>query len=238
MLRAHSISETAYSNLTFSLTDSKKNIHLVVLTFNLTDEEFLKEFNGHILRTVKKLKVDKIEESELEKTIKEFFVELNWQLFSKFTRLEGNYEIGLSLAFILAIENRIYLVQFGRMLSGVLRKNKFEYIGKSWDNFKIKTKEDLFLLGSRDEDIHVKLYRTEIDEDSLFISIPSINVENLKKNIDCSNLRRKIRYMYRKQNFPYVILATKGFKITPKQVAIKKYWNKIRQFFKSKFSKK
>ena len=234
MLRIHSISETSFSNLTFNFSDRKSDTNIILLTFNLTDEDFLKEFNDHLLRAIKKLKLDKIEEPQLEKTIKEFFIELNWQLFSKFNRLEGNYEKGLSLAFVLSIENRIYVVQFGRMLSGVLRNNKFEYVGRSWENFSIKTKEDLFLLGSRDEDIHVKLYRTEMDKDSLFITIPSIVVENLKTNMDCSNLRRKIRYMYRKQKFPYVILATKDFKIIPKQVTIKKFWNSIRSIFKSK----
>ncbi len=227
MLRIHSLSETSFSNLTYSLSVRKQNINIILLTFNFTDEEFLKDFNGHILKALKKRKLESIEEPLLEKNIKEFFLELNWQLYSKFNRLEDNYEKGISLSFILSINNKIYVVEFGRMLSGILRKNKFEYVGRSWDNFIIKTKQDLFLLGSRDEDIHVKLYETELDDDSLFIAIPSIIIEDLKARVDCSNLRRKIRYMYRKQSFPYVILATRNFKIIPKQAAIKKFWNKF-----------
>jgi hypothetical protein len=224
MLRLHSISETSFSNLTFSMSDRKRNLNIILLTFNFTNESYLQEFNDHILRTLKKAKLESVDESSLEKAVKEFFVELNWQLFSKFTRLENNYERGVSLAFIVSLNNQVYVVEFGRMLSGVLRKNKFEYIGKNWDNFKIKTKEELFLLGSRDEDIHVKMFQTEIDDDSLFITVPSIIVEDLKDKIECSKLRRKIRYLYRKHKFPYVILSTKNFKIIPQQKGIKKFW--------------
>ncbi|KQC07439.1 MAG: hypothetical protein APR54_06045 [Candidatus Cloacimonas sp. SDB] len=227
MLRIHSISETSFSNLTFLLSDRKSKMNLILLTFNYTDEPFLHEFNTHILNSIKKLNLDNLEESVLEKNLKEFFVALNWQLFSKFCRLEGNYEKGISLAFILSIKHKIYVIEFGRMLSGVLRKNKFEYIGRSWENFHIKTKQELFLFGSRDEDIHVKIYQTEIDDDSLFIAIPSLVVEDMKSKIDVSNLRRKIRYLYRKQNFPYVILSTKNFKIIPQEAALKKAWRRF-----------
>jgi len=56
MLRVHSISETSYSNLTYSLSDRKRKMNIVLLTFNLTDEDYLRQFNSHILRNLKKLK--------------------------------------------------------------------------------------------------------------------------------------------------------------------------------------
>jgi len=227
MLRIHSISETSYSNLTYSFTNRKRKMNIVLLTFNLTDDSFLRRFNSHILKELKKMKLENVDENLREKTLKNFFVELNWQLFSKFNRLEDNYETGISLILLITVDDKIYFVEFGRMLSGVLKKGKFEYIGKNWENFFIKTKEELFLLGSRDEDIFAKIHFTEIDDKSLFITIPSFVVEQLKNNIDSSNLRRKIRYMYRKQKFPYVIFATKNFKIPSKESPVSKLWKNI-----------
>jgi len=87
----------------------------------------------------------------------------------------------------------------------------------------------LFLLGSRDEDIFVKVFKAELTDDTLFLALPSIMVEELKSNITCFNLRRRIRYLYRKQRFPYVILSTKGFKIIPKETVIGKIFHKFRK---------
>ncbi|MBN1948876.1 MAG: hypothetical protein JW784_03960 [Candidatus Cloacimonetes bacterium] len=226
MLRIISISDTSNSNITFSYADRERNLNILLLTFNLTDSAFLQELNEHILQKVKGNRLYDVSESDLESVLQELFIEMNWQLYAKFHRTE-TYECGVSLLLLVNLNKRCYLVQFGRLLCGRLKGHKLEYIGKKWDNFKIKTKADLFLLGSRDEDIFVKVITFEIPRKQMIIAIPSIYAEQLSSGINTGNIRRRIRRLYNKQPFSYFLLASEDFHYPKRSGFFYRVWRKI-----------
>ena len=226
MYKILDISDTNKSNLSYVNIFKNQNINIILLTYNLTDTKFLRSINSHLINNLCKLEIEMVPPEELESELTEFFIEQNWQLFSKFLDKE-NYEFGTSVILIITISEDIFIVQFGRMLCGIIKENKLEYIGKSWDNFKIKTKKDLFLLGSRDEDINVKINKPLLDKNSLLFSIPSLEADKIASGITILNIKRKIRKLFKIQSFPYVILCSQEFTSRERESWINKLWKKL-----------
>lgn len=213
MYYIYSLSESEKSNLAYYESDPAVDYQLLLLTFNLTDNEFLHEINQLIINLIEARNFKNIEQDNLDSAIKAFFIELNWQLFSKFNKNEKNFEFGTSIFFSVIKNDTLYFSQFGRMLCGFLKNNHIEQIGKKWDNFLIKTVEDVALLGSKDEDIFVKVKELSLNENELFFSVPSFQTEDLKGDMDIYQIKREIRRLYRRQHFPYIILSRNEIEI-------------------------
>jgi hypothetical protein len=102
-------------------------------------------------------------------------------------------------------------VRFGRLLAAKLHKDQLEYIGEKWDNFKVKSRKDLFLLGSRDEDIPVKVHNIKLKNDEYLFCLDSITAENMQeKGFNHLSLLENIREEYQNQPFPYFIISGKS----------------------------
>ena len=227
----HSSSKTEKSNLSYYESDIDKNYQLFCLTLNLTENSFLNEINDGIVQFVKDREFSQFEAGELDRELKDFFIDLNWQLFSKFNKNENNFEFGTSIFLGIVKDEGLKFVHFGRMLCGKLQNDKVVPLGKKWENVNIKTVEDLFLLGARDEDVFVKVLKTDLKDDDLFFTIPSFQTEELAEKIKTIHLKREIRKLYRRQHFPYLILSAKQINVPEEES-----WNK--NIFKRIFSKK
>lgn len=185
----------------------EKNI--ILLTHNLEDYPSLKKINAHILKRVMQLKLQDVMVEDLEKTLQEFFVELNWQLYSFFRKADTK-DFGTSLVLVIMLQDQIYLVRFGRLLVARLYKDQLEYIGEKWDNFKVKSRKDLFLLGSRDEDIHVKVHNIKLKNDEYLFCLDSMTAEKMQKTgFNHLSLLENIQEEYQKRPFPYFIISGK-----------------------------
>ena len=194
------------SNFVFVDFFKNQKLNLLLLTHNLEKSDFLDKINSFIMEKIIELKIDEIERNNIEEVLKEFFVELNWQLYAKFRKAISK-EFGLSLLLVIIYENEAFIVQFGRLLCGLLKNGKLSQIGRDWQNFAIKTKEELFLLGSKDENIDFDIYKVTLEKGSLLFALPSTEIENLEKlGINPLSLKENILTLYEKNKFPYFIL--------------------------------
>ncbi|MBN2829307.1 MAG: hypothetical protein JXR56_03180 [Candidatus Cloacimonetes bacterium] len=170
------------SNLFFTDYFPQSTNSFFLLTFNLNDNPFLKSVNAFILQEILKLKPNRIPEERIKDTLQEFFNELNWKINAQFNQSGETYK-GVSLCFIMKRDNRLYLVQFGRLACGLMKRSNFEEIGLSWDNYPIATVESLNRIGSIQEDIAVRVHSIVLEfSDSLFV-FPSPLIPTVKEVI-------------------------------------------------------
>ncbi len=199
-------SGTNKSNLTFTDFFPNQDFNLVLLTHNLEECEFLNGINSHILERLMFLNLEDVPKKELEKALKEFFIEINWQLYSKFRNIQ-TMEFGTSLLLMIIIKGDIYLVQFGRMLCGKITDGELEHIGNDWNNLAVKSKSDLFLLGAKDENIVTKIYKFKLEKGDIFFAIPSTKAEELKNiGINSLSIMENIKTLYNSEKFPFCII--------------------------------
>lgn len=227
MYHLYSFSETEKSILSYFESNLDEDFQLICLTLNLYDNLFLQDLNKLIVQMIKEKNFVQYPIKEIDKAMKEFFVELNWILYSKFNKQETNFEFGLSLFFGIIKKDKLYYTQFGRMLCGKLEQDVIIPLGKKWDNFNIKAVEDLFLLGSKDEDIFVKTMKLELNSEELFFAIPAFQTEELNTNNNIYTLKREIRKLYRRQHFPYVILSSTKIANLEKTPLYLKIWRNL-----------
>ena len=227
MYYVHSSSKTEKSNLSYYESDLDQDYQLYCLTLNLTENDFLNEVNDLIIESIKSKNFKQFSSNELKRELRDYFIDLNWQLYSKFSKNEDNFEFGISSFLGIVKDNMLYFVQFGRMLCGKLDNENIIPLGKKWDNVNIKTVEDLFLLGARDQDIFVKVLETSIFDEELFFTLPSFQTEELDKKIKTIHLKREVRKLYRRQNFPYLILSAKQIVIPEEPGWLTKLFYKI-----------
>ncbi len=182
-LIAHS--ETEKSNLVFTDFFPGQDINLILLTHNLEESEFLNQMNSHILERLMHLNLEDVPRKDLEQMLKEFFIELNWQLYSKFRNTQ-TMEFGISLLLMIIVKDEIYLVQFGRMLCGKIKNGELEFIGNDGKNLAVKSKLELYLLGAKDKNITTKIHTFKLECGEILFTIPSTKFEELNKAL-CRN---------------------------------------------------
>ncbi|HHE38762.1 MAG TPA: hypothetical protein ENL20_09345, partial [Candidatus Cloacimonetes bacterium] len=103
-------SSTNKSNLTFTDFFPNQDFNLILLTHNLEESEFLNRINFHILERLMNLNLEDVPKKDLEKTLEEFFIEINWQLYSRFRNTQ-TMEFGISLMLLIILNDEIFLVQ-------------------------------------------------------------------------------------------------------------------------------
>jgi len=220
-------SNTNKSNLTFTDFFPNQDFNLILLTHNLEESEFLNQINSHILERLMNLNLEDVPKKELDKTLKEFFIEINWQLYSKFRNAQ-TMEFGISLLLMIIIKDEVFLVQFGRMLCGKIKNGELENIGNDWKNLAVKSKSELFLLGAKDENIVTKIHKFKLEKGEFFFAIPSTKAEELKNiGINSSSLNENIRSLYKNDKFPYCILNSGNIQIPKKRVWFKNIRTRI-----------
>jgi hypothetical protein len=213
---------THKSNLVYTDFFINQNFNLILMTHHLEQSEFLDSLNSIIINELIDAKLDEVPKDKLKQKIKDFFITINWQLYSKFETADTK-EHGLSLLLFISIDNKAYIVQFGRLLCGLMNQN-LKVIGKEWRHFSVKNTDELFLLGSRGENIAVSVLEAEFEKNSHFVAIPSDIAEEL---IVFENRPKKIlsqiQFRAQKEQFPYFILKTKPSLLIPKKKFEKRY---------------
>jgi len=183
------------------------NVMLILTAFDYND--YLETIYNFVLQSIISKNFENVNINETIVRMKEYFVELNWQLNAKLRNFPVK-EKGFSLLFILTKGNKAYLVQFGRFLLGIVEGNNFSEIGRSWDNFHVKTLEDLKLLGYADKNIDVQIHEVELKEDCQLIGLPFKQASELKtKSPSKYTLEDIISKLYQSDTFPYILLTTR-----------------------------
>lgn len=202
---------THKSNLIYTDIFKKQKCNIALLTYNLADNEFLKDLNKHITENLLDFHFDELPEDKLESALKEYFVTLNWQINAKFKTYYSE-ENGISLVLAVFVENRLYLVQYGRLLCGIIDEKGFEYLGTNWENYFVKSKKELSLLGVEEKDIYVKIHKRELADDSLFFVIPSKIAQGFDTNsLTKDKVKEELHKLSKKHRFPYCIIHNRNF---------------------------
>ncbi len=197
-------SRSALSNLTHTDFKTANSRKLIVLTHNLEQGELYDNINRQILHNLKKFELTKINKNVFENNLKELFIRLNWQIFSMFSE-ENTLDRGISLIFVLIDNNDVLVIQYGRLLCGFKKKKNFIQIGSGWDNFKVKIREGLNLLGSMDSEIPVKILYPEIEIGDIFFCLPSTIIEELNRDDLIDDPVENPQELYSRTSFPYFI---------------------------------
>jgi hypothetical protein len=208
MLKLDSISHDS-KNLSLSTYFQFDESYDVIHTYSLEHNSFIETVNSLILSEIMKIDFEMMSFEQIKSYLKDFFVNLNWKLYPKFEKI-NSLEHGISLLYVHVEGDKILVVQFGRMLCGVLRDDKIITIGSGWDNFIVKSKSDLNLIGFFAKDISFKIYEFELLSEDVFFCLPAKYVEKLQ-NFDVTkwNIVYNIEKLYREEKFPYSVISKK-----------------------------
>jgi hypothetical protein len=176
MLNIKASSANHDSNIFFTTYFQGKSNYVALATHTTLKSELYDQVNSFIINEILLQDFENSMKDKIEEALKDFFVELNWKLYAKF-RQTNLPEHGISLILTIVYDNDIYLVQFGRMLCCTINGKKLTEFGRAWDNFHVKSKNDLFLLGSIEDNIHVKVLQTELKPGMYLVCLPSTHTD-------------------------------------------------------------
>ena len=181
----------------------KRNYFLMIDHYN--DDAFTRKTEEYLLGEFIKLKSEDYNISQLKAVLQEFFIKLNWQLFSVFSQ-RPELERGLSLALTITEDDKVYFIKFGRFSAGLLSEEKLEKFG-DWENPAVLSYDKIGLLGAIDEDIRIKIHEFEMPINSHFILLKSgIAVELEKMGIHHLSINEHLQKLTEKDSFSYLHL--------------------------------
>ncbi len=219
-------SEKNKNNIYFSDYFQHQNRSIILLTHYREEKASHEIINSLILQSLIKLDLQNVQWENLPALMKEYFLNLNWELHAQFRKQE-DIDDGVSLFFAVMEGNNICFVSCGRFLCGLLHSNnEFIEIGRRWDHFHVKTKDALELLGFVAQDIEVKPIIQQIPKNSIFITLPAEAEQILKlKETGFYEIAEKISNEYDKEPFPYWLIN-----FEEQMRYLKKPWFKIKKF--------
>lgn len=187
-----------------------------LLTWHPEADPVLEEIQTKIKLDIRNSALGQTSKVEIENWLKTFFVDYHWKLHAVF-RKTNLKEKGISLFLAVMFDHELFIVEFGRMLSGVCDKDSIEPVGRSWTNFHVKSLDEMALLGMSEKDITVKPKRFLLPENQRFIALPSVFTEALQKHdYDCATLDTIMQSIFEDSNGCYCILDGKP-KLTVKK---------------------
>ena len=161
MTKIQKISYSSKNNLVYNDMHILQKRGFALLTYYPATCEKIDAVNAEILDSILKLELDTFPKEDLEKVLKEFFIQLNWRLYSMF-RSTSSQEKGISAVLIINIQDELYVVSFGRFVCGIWNENGLSEIGLPWENFRVKSMQELMLLGNLAEDIKPNILKFEL----------------------------------------------------------------------------
>ncbi len=177
MLNIQSLSKNAQQQFTFSDFFSHRRNNFLLMTESYDHLPFYDDINRSILQQILSLGFDQ-GKSIADHDLQELFRQINWQVNATLKKspvnMEGkSLETGISLLFVLFRENRLTVVQFGRILCGTISATEKVEIGHPWENFSVKSRDALNLLGYVDDNIPVKIHNIALEPGQNFVAFSS-----------------------------------------------------------------
>ena len=194
------------NNLYFSDFFQNQNRSVILLTHYREEKWYHEKINSLILEKLVQLDLQNIHWDRIPALLKEFFLDLNWELYANLRKYETGDE-GVSILLAVVDDKDICFVTAGRFLTGIKSNEGLEELGIQWDNFHVKTKSDLGLLGSVGKDIKVRPIIYTIPENSTFVALPAEAEKELNiKDTSFFNLLESIEKLYGVSPFPYCLI--------------------------------
>jgi hypothetical protein len=216
MIKIHKISHSSKNNLVFDDMHLLQNRGFALLTYYPAQCDKIAEINAEILDSILKLELDTFPKEDLQKVLTEFFVQLNWRLFSMF-RSVSSQEKGISVVLIVNIQSELYVIPFGRFICGIWNEKGLTEIGNTWENFRVKSMQDLMLLGNLAEDIKPNIIKLELPNHS-GLSVVTYHESAIS---ECNSWYEMINELAKAEEEPPYILISNGIVY---EKAKKKFW--------------
>ncbi len=216
MIRLQKISNSNSQNMVYHQFHPHQKFGYAALSYYPAECAETDFINAHILNSVLKFDIEKHSEDNVEDALKEFFVQLNWQLYSIFKE-KMCVEKGISFVLIINYNENIVLIPFGRFICGIWDEKGFIELGSKWENFTVKSMEKLNFLGNIDKDIKSNIIHHNLKNGSSLLLLPA-NKSNFFSFRNWNETISEIQLS--KEEFPHIFLSNgflKDNKATRKQ---------------------
>jgi len=216
MIRLTAFSPADTHRIVYSDFFQTQRHNLILLAEAQSEVPFFEHVQRTVHQGIQKLAsaIERIDDPE--PLLKEFFVQLNWQLHTLLQKAlaasaEQNPELGLSLFFVFAREDTLWAVQFGRMLCCLVTKQETRVVGEEWENFAIRTREKMNLIGGKGADIAVKVHRIEMPRDARFLVVNSRVAEAVREHgLSATDLGSFLQKRFAEIPFGFAVFETEG----------------------------
>lgn len=213
------------NNLFFSDFFQRQNRNVILMTHYREERAYHENINSFILERLVQLDLQNVNWNNLTSVLQEFFLNLNWEVYAQFNKYDSS-DAGLSILLAVIEDNSICFVSCGRFLCGVYDNNGFRELDKEWDNFHVKTKENLGTIGSIAQDLKVKPQIHKLPNPSLFLVIAAAEERaSYLKTCKLYDVSSYIAEQYQKEEFPYSLLYYDEHYST-----VKRPWYKAKRF--------
>lgn len=213
------------NNITFTDYFQKQNRTVVLLTHYRESNQFYETINSIVIEELILLDLENINRAVLPEKLKSFFVDLNWKINAQFRSTDG-FEKGVSL-FLAVIEgSSICYVSLGRFFCTLIGNGLENRISDEGKNFHVKTKEELCLLGSLEQDIIVMPIIVEVKEGQQFVCCSTdLFTDTDQSSLNVFNIQSVLRERFNDTPFSYCILYSA--EVTK---PVKRSWIKAKRF--------
>ncbi|MFO7660011.1 MAG: hypothetical protein R6V77_03780 [Candidatus Cloacimonadaceae bacterium] len=203
--------EDNFPNGMFELNSSQDGrFGWFLLTWHPEEDPILEEIQIQIKIDLRNSALGQTSKVEIESWLKDFFSEYHWKMHAAF-RKTNLKEKGISLFLAVMYDNELYIMEFGRMLSGLVEKDTLKPVGRSWNNFHVKSLDEMQLLGLSENDISVKPKRIILPENQYLIALPSVFADQLMQmNFDYASINTLLISMFEESNGCYLLLESKS----------------------------
>ncbi|GEM_PF-219130 len=181
-----------------------------LMTWHPEDDPILEEIQIQIKIDLRNSALGQTSKVEIESWLKDFFSEYHWKMHAVF-RKTGLREKGISLFLAVMYDNELYIMEFGRMLCGLVEKDSLRPAGRPWNNFHVKSLDEMQMLGLSESDINVKPKRIVLPENQYLIALPSVFADQLMQmNFDYASINTLLKSMFEESNGCFLLLESKS----------------------------
>lgn len=171
MIKIQSISKSSSHHLVYSEFHPLQRFGYACLTYYPAECEKIAKINSEILDLILKFKLENFPKEDLEPALIEYFVQMNWRLYSIFREVECQ-EIGISVVLVINNDTELTVIPFGRFICGIWDEKGLHEIGLPWENFRVKSMQELKLLGNLAEDIKPNIIHHKLENRTGISIIP------------------------------------------------------------------
>ncbi len=143
-----------------------------LVTWHPEEDHVLEEIQTQIKLEIKSSDIQSVSKLSIESWLKKFYADFHWKLHAQLRKTHLK-EKGISLWFGVLYDHELFFVQFGRLFCALSDARRLSHIGNSWQNYHVKSLEQLCLLGEPERDIKVKPHRVFIGAKQKLIVVPA-----------------------------------------------------------------
>lgn len=194
-----------------------------LLTWHPETDPVLEEIQTQIKLDIRNSALGQTSKLEIESWLKRFFGEYHWKLHAVF-RKTNLKEKGISLFLAVMYDTELFILEFGRMLSGICFKDELSPAGRQWNNFHVKSLDEMVLLGMSENDIPVKPRQLHLAPENKLIVLPSVFTEKLlEQDVSFETVSTIMQSIFDETNGSFLILESKKTLLVKKKPKLRRY---------------